>query len=278
MTGSFIQSHWPCRTLCPISMFSRILATERVAVPSTQAGQKLAASSSIRPSRPSRRCSSMIERMYLASRSPRSSLTCSCSSSNSRPIASSCSSVSLWSGFSGSLASLTMVSSEFDLDGSLGGVDAGADRLALVAVHLAGSQVADLALAQRPDAGVADALAAAEGQLEAGLLAGHEDRRGAVALRLAVGDLEGDGAALALLAAADLRLEALHVHPLAVPLGLPVLVHRVEHLAGARDVGVALAPVLAEAVEVGGLQPPVLLRELLVELEAVVLFGELPQL
>ena len=38
MSGSFIQSHWPCMTLWPISMFSRIFATERPAVPSTQAG------------------------------------------------------------------------------------------------------------------------------------------------------------------------------------------------------------------------------------------------
>ena len=37
--GSRIQSHWPCMTLCPISMFSRILATERPAVPSHQAGR-----------------------------------------------------------------------------------------------------------------------------------------------------------------------------------------------------------------------------------------------
>src|SRR4051794_41937445 len=36
--GSRIQSHWPCRMLCPISMFSRILATERPAVPTSQAG------------------------------------------------------------------------------------------------------------------------------------------------------------------------------------------------------------------------------------------------
>ena len=27
ISGSFIQSHWPCMTLWPISMFSRILAT-----------------------------------------------------------------------------------------------------------------------------------------------------------------------------------------------------------------------------------------------------------
>ena len=36
--GSFIQSHWPCMTLWPISMFSRILAAESPAVPATQAG------------------------------------------------------------------------------------------------------------------------------------------------------------------------------------------------------------------------------------------------
>ena len=29
ISGSFIQSHWPCMTLWPISMFSRILAADR---------------------------------------------------------------------------------------------------------------------------------------------------------------------------------------------------------------------------------------------------------
>src|SRR6476619_6835220 len=37
--GSRIQSHWPCMTLWPISMFSRILATDRPAVPSHPAGR-----------------------------------------------------------------------------------------------------------------------------------------------------------------------------------------------------------------------------------------------
>ena len=37
--GSRIQSHWPCMTLWPISMFSRILATDSPAVPSHQAGR-----------------------------------------------------------------------------------------------------------------------------------------------------------------------------------------------------------------------------------------------
>ena len=37
--GSFIQSHWPCMTLWPISMFSRIFASESAAVPASQAGR-----------------------------------------------------------------------------------------------------------------------------------------------------------------------------------------------------------------------------------------------
>ena len=36
--GSRIQSHWPCMTLWPISMFSRILEIDRPAVPTSQAG------------------------------------------------------------------------------------------------------------------------------------------------------------------------------------------------------------------------------------------------
>src|SRR4051794_19166211 len=119
----------------------------------------------------------MMPRMYAESRSPRSDLTCSCSSSNSLPSASICSSVRRWSGFS-MVASL-MLSSEFDLDGALGGIDAGADGLALLAGHLAVTQVADLARGERPHAGVADALPATIGQLEALLLARHEDRRAA---------------------------------------------------------------------------------------------------
>ncbi len=36
--GSRIQSHWPCRTLWPISMFSMIFATDSPAVPTIHAG------------------------------------------------------------------------------------------------------------------------------------------------------------------------------------------------------------------------------------------------
>src|SRR4051794_2777754 len=277
MTGSFIQSHWPCRMLWPSSMFSRIFATESVLIPSSQAGHHDEARSSMRPIRPSRRCRSMIDRMYFASRSPRSSFTCSWSSSNSLPIASSCSGVSLWSGFSGS-ATLDMILLELDLDGPLRGMDAGANRLALVAADLAAAQVPDAARAQGPDARVADALAAAEGQVQPGLLARDQDRGAAVALRLAVALEELDRAALALLTAADLGLEALHVHALAVALALPVLVHGVEHLPRAGDERLALAPVGAQALEILWLQAPVGLRVLLVEVEAVVLGGQLAQL
>ena len=38
IAGSRIQSHWPCMMLWPISMFSRILATDRPAVPISHAG------------------------------------------------------------------------------------------------------------------------------------------------------------------------------------------------------------------------------------------------
>ncbi len=38
MSGSFIQSHWPCITLWPISMFSRIFASDSAAVPASHSG------------------------------------------------------------------------------------------------------------------------------------------------------------------------------------------------------------------------------------------------
>ncbi len=43
ISGSRIQSHWPCMMLCPSSMFSRILATDSIAVPAIQAGGKIEA-------------------------------------------------------------------------------------------------------------------------------------------------------------------------------------------------------------------------------------------
>src|SRR4051812_12974371 len=110
-------------------------------------------------------------------------------------------------------------------------MDAGAHRLALGAADLAAAQVAQLAGAQLPDAGVADPHAAAEGQLETGLLACDEDRRSTVAFVSHVGlqDLHGPPPPLARTPADD-RLEALEMHPVAVGVLLPVRGERVEQL------------------------------------------------
>ena len=86
-----------------------------------------------------------------------------------------------------------------------------------------------------PDAGVADAHAAAEGQRRAGLLAGDEDRLRAVAARpRRRSSRKLDRAALAVLAVAlaDDRLEALHVQAVAVAVALPVLVSASSSSAG----------------------------------------------
>src|SRR3954471_9472519 len=127
----------------------------------------------------------MMPWMYFASRSPRSSKTSSWSSSNSLPIASICSSVSRCRGFSISVVAMRFLS-ELDLNGALGGVDAGSDHLSALAGHLAGAQVADLAGLQLADAGVADALATSEGEGQSGVLARDEDRLAAVGVRFAV--------------------------------------------------------------------------------------------
>ena len=77
---------------------------------------------------------------------------------------------------------------------------------------------------------------------------------------------------------AELGLEALHVQALGVALALPVLGHRVEHVAGPREEGLALAPVGAELVEVRGRDPALLAGELQVQAVAVVALVELAQL
>ena len=86
--GSRIQSHWPWRMLWPISMFSRILATLRPAVPTTQAGGNALKSSTARLPSSILRCTSITLRMYAASRSPRVSMTSWRMASSSTPICS----------------------------------------------------------------------------------------------------------------------------------------------------------------------------------------------
>src|SRR3954447_16179721 len=169
---------------------------------------------------------------------------------NSASSSSICSGVRWASGLSVSVvvtsSSFDLWSSQLDLDWALGGVDAGADHLALRPGDLSVSQVANLTGAQLSDAGVADALPASEGQLQPGLLTGDEDGRTALCGRLAPAGGEGDGPALPVLVQGELRLEALHVEPVAVPLPVPVVRHRIEHVPRAREEGIALAPVGAQ--------------------------------
>src|SRR4051794_41261317 len=127
------------------------------------------------------------------------------------------------------------VLSELDLDGALGGVDAGSDHLSALPGHLAGAQVADLAGLQLADAGVADALAASEGEAQAGVLAADEDRLAAIRMRLTVALEELDRPSLALLGLADDGLEALHVQAVAAAGLVPGGVHRGGQVGRAAD-------------------------------------------
>src|SRR6266480_1198870 len=117
--------------------------------------------------------------------------------------------------------------SQLDLDRALRCVDARAHHLALLAADLPVAKVAEPSRAKLSDAGVADALAAAERKLEPRLLACHEDRLRPIRLRLGAAGGEDDPAALALLRQSQLGLEALHVKPLEIRLRLPVVGERV---------------------------------------------------
>src|ERR1017187_11000294 len=102
--------------------------------------------------------------MYLRSRSPSSAKTSSWIASNSRPSSSICSGVRRVRGLSIRLSIMFLASgSQFDFDRALGRVDTGADHLALLAVYLAGAQVADLARPQTPATRVTDHNSAADG-------------------------------------------------------------------------------------------------------------------
>src|SRR3954452_11933473 len=127
--------------------------------------------------------------------------------SSSRPSCSICSALRRASGLSMSVLLTAGPLSELDDDAPFRRVDAGADHLTLRAGDLAVAQVADPALAELADARVADALAAAEGQVEALVLAGDEDRRRPVGLDLLLALGEDDAAALALLGETELGLE-----------------------------------------------------------------------
>ena len=246
MSGSFIQSHWPCRTLWPISMFSRILATERPAVPSDPGGlvaRRRAARSA--PSTASRRWSSImladvvgvavaevgvdlvVDARRTRGRSPRSARRVRRAQ---RVLDHRLHAVVLVLPFSRS--------TEFDLDGALGGVDAGADHLAR-RLPWTSPVRRSRTLPERslPDAGVADA--------HRGSRTGSSSPASSPATR--IGLLPSHSASQSRLeearscrprprspSPADDRLEALHVQALAVAVRLPVLLERVEHARRAR--------------------------------------------
>src|SRR3954471_991361 len=237
--GSRIQSHWPCRMLCPISMFSRILATERPTVPTTQAGGNIDTSRAARLPSSSVRWTSMTRRMYVASSSPRLSRTSWRMVSSSLPMI-SMSSAERWAiGFSGFFCRAVtvpapllgaVVRSVVDVAGAGGSADAGLDQDAVPRGgdgQLAVAQVAHGALPQRQHAAVADAHPAPAGHEDAGLLGGVEDRRGAVRLERGAGPREGDGAALS--GHQDGRAEALGVDPVGDARRGPVVLQGLEH-------------------------------------------------
>src|SRR4051812_18843865 len=105
--------------------------------------------------------------------------------------------------------------SQLDLHWALGGVDAGADHLALRPRDFPVSQVANLTGAKFSDARVADALPASEGQLQPGLLACDEDGLAPIGGRLAAAGRERDAAPLPILVQGELPLEAPHVEAVA---------------------------------------------------------------
>src|SRR5687768_6386478 len=200
--GSRIQSHWPWRMLWPISMFSRILATLRPAVPTIQAGGKMLARSTARLPSSSLRWTLMTLRMYAASASPRSSRISWRISSSSLPSSSMSSAVRWAMGLVGFFCRAVMGRSlsVVDVAGAGGGADTGLDEDAVTrrrGGELAVAQVAHGALAQRQHAAEADAHPASARHEHAGLLGGVED--GLVAARLddGAGLAEGQGAALA---------------------------------------------------------------------------------
>src|SRR5215212_11345403 len=125
---------------------------------------------------------------------------------------------------------------------------------------------------------MADALATPVGEVEALLLACHQDRLAAVRLGFGIAAAEDDRAAFPLLGLAQLGLKALHVQPLAVSVLLEVLLDRVEHRGGAAEEGLALRPVGADLLEVGRLKAPVVLGVLLVAAQPLMAALQLAQL
>src|SRR6478735_426708 len=258
--GSRIQSHWPCMTLCPISMFSRILATDRPAVPSTHSGGSAEPRSTAREASSRRRCTVTMLRMYAASFSPRLSRTSWRIASSSMPSCSTSSGVRCAVGFTGFLV-MVVISSLLVVEVARAGgrVDAGLDAYA-AGSGLAGdcdgegavAQVAHRTLLHRDDAAHADAHPAAAGHQDAGALRGVQDRGGAVGLDdRAAG--EGDRAAFT--GHHGHRTEPLGGEGQAAP--VVVLLERVQEARRPTGVRRALGQVGDDLVEVVDVEHPV---------------------
>src|SRR3954452_4677973 len=297
ISGSFIQSHWPCITLWPISMFSRILARPRNAVPRTTAGTRVffdwvPPSRATRPAAASPRWILIIRLMYAASSLLRDSSICVRIASSSRPSCSTSSSVrwvysltsemAMDTSFLAGVERRTLPASaglmSSDVQGAVadGGGDAGLHGLVRLPELVAAAQVADRALDQTQGAGVADAHPATEGHPDAGLLTGLQDRGGAVGIDRLPGVLERDRATLTV--ALEIEREPFQVQLVANPGVLEVLLDGVEHRAGTAGPGLALAPVGADLVEVSQVQHAVDVGVQLVQREPVVPVLQLDQL
>src|SRR3569833_1164751 len=278
MYGSFIQSHWPCSTLWPISMFSRIFAIARQPVPAVQATLEREPSSSARPATAIWRCSRMTPLMYRRSRSPRSARTWSWMASNSRASSASWSSLRWAYGCVGAVMG-SFLRSEFDRDPAFGTVHAGAHDLVVLLADGVRAQVPDPAFPDRQHARVADPDPAAEGHGDARVLARDEDRGARWTVRVEVAVREPHGAARALgVRTADDRLEPLVVQPAGVAVAFPVRLQRVEQLAGTAGVGFPLVPVRAQGAQVAGGEPAVPAGDAQLEAEALELLLEGGQL
>src|ERR1700684_347279 len=170
--------------------------------------------------------------------------------------------------------------SEVDLDRAFGRVDAGAQELTGLAVHAAGTQVADLPGAQLADAAVADAHATAERHARAGGLAGEQDRLLAVAGGVDATAAQANRAAAAALAVADAGagLEVLDVQPRGIAVFAPALAERLQQPGGAAEKALALAPVGAEWLQLVRADPAELAAEAHVQAVAAVRAAQFLQL
>src|SRR6266702_2420861 len=169
ISGSRIQSHCPCSTLWPISMFSRILETASAAVPASQAGGRTDTNSSVRPPTSRPRWTAMTRRMYRASSSPRLAITSSRIWSSSRPN-------SLMSTLVRCAVAVIDLLLQFDLDVAGRGRHAGLDEFSLLAVLLAGPQVAHPTRGKPGHAAVTDPHPASARHEDARVLPDDEQR------------------------------------------------------------------------------------------------------